>query len=114
MLHTLALHGIRAFNVPDVDSKKGSGASDPYVHFELLEAGAAAAGDASLEPHLRGQTRHLENQLDPVWEGETVRLLLPEGTRPAAAAACGPCGQGLERRRRPHREPMCGSAPRAP
>ncbi len=83
--HALTLHSLRGSYAAAPDARDGSpeGAgrpSDPYLVFELLEAGAAAS-DETLAPHLRGQTSAADGAAEPAWEGQRVRLLLPGGSK---------------------------------
>jgi len=62
----LILHDMSAMGVPDADPRNGSGLSDPYVRFELLEVDIASAAE----------TLHVKNSLNPDWK-EEMRLNVP-------------------------------------
>ena len=74
----VVLSGMRAEGVPDAESKKGSGGSDPYIRFTLT-LGPSEQELASLE------TRSLSNTNNPDWSGDPpLRLVLAR-----------PCRQGV-------------------
>lgn len=94
---TLSVSNISAAGVPDADVR--GGVSDPFVRISLLGAhnlddeGEPSPGGypgAAMDPlafaaycdrhGIAAQTSTAPNSTDPVWEGETLSIVLPAGT----------------------------------
>ena len=73
-----AFSAMAAFGVPDVDRRKGSGVSDPYVKFTLLDSSLrVGAGDGDLRTV---QTHAIEDATEPDWGELELTLRYPIDT----------------------------------
>ena len=68
----IILRELAAHNVPDLDEKRGSRTSDPYIKMTLVDADGKFIDDTT--------TVHKRNQTNPKWT-ETYRLLMPHGMK---------------------------------
>lgn len=72
----LVLSGIKAWDVPDADSKRGSGGSDPYMRFTLGVQAVEAAEAA---------TKVSGNSNNPDWSADPpLRFLIEDGAQSAS------------------------------